>query len=128
MILKIFTPSRIFLQEDCLKVVAEAVNGSFCLLPRHLDMVSSLVPGILSYVSLLGEEIFVAVHAGILVKCGEEVLVSTTIAVKGKELGTLRNLVHEEFERVDDRERLARTASAHLEATLVRRFVEMGKE
>ena len=38
------------LQKEVVKVTAEAPNGQFCLLPRHIDMVSVLVPGLLSYV------------------------------------------------------------------------------
>jgi len=35
--LKILLPAGILLNEQVNKVIAEAVNGSFCLLPRHID-------------------------------------------------------------------------------------------
>jgi F-type H+-transporting ATPase subunit epsilon len=30
-------------------VIAEAQNGSFCLLPHHIDFVAALAPGLLAY-------------------------------------------------------------------------------
>jgi F-type H+-transporting ATPase subunit epsilon len=46
--LKILLPTEIILDKEVIKVVAEAENGYFCLLPRHVDFVSTLVPGILA--------------------------------------------------------------------------------
>ncbi len=123
--LKILLPSKVFLEEAVKKVVAEAQNGSFCLLPRHVDFVAALVPGILTYTDAEDREVFLAVDEGVLVKCGLEVLVSIRNAVRGPNLGQLRKTAHEEFARMDDREKLARTAAARLEASLVRRFVEL---
>ena len=45
--LKVLLPTEIFINEEVEKVVAEADNGYFCLLPRHVDFVSALVPGLL---------------------------------------------------------------------------------
>ena len=75
--LKIMLPTHILLDREVGKIVAEAQNGAFGLLPRHIDFTAALVPGILVCETPEGEELFVAVDAGILVKCGEEVLVST---------------------------------------------------
>jgi len=109
------------------KVIAEAENGSFCLLPRHLDFVAALPPGILIFESAEGNEEFIAVDEGTLVKVGREVLVSTRNAVRSSELGTLKQIVEQEFRVLDDREKMARSASAKLEADLVRRFIELGE-
>ncbi|NIQ00595.1 MAG: F0F1 ATP synthase subunit epsilon, partial [Nitrospinaceae bacterium] len=49
MTLTILLPTELFLQQDVSKVTAFAPNGSFCLLERHIDFVTVLVPGILSY-------------------------------------------------------------------------------
>ncbi len=79
--LKTLIPTQVLIDREVPKVIAEAENGNFCLLPHHIDFVAALVPGILSYTSATGEELFVAVDQGILVKCGREVLVSTFNAV-----------------------------------------------
>jgi len=111
--------------EEVARVTAEAGNGSFCLLPRHVDFVAALVPGLLSYEAASGKERFLAVDSGILVKCGPEVTVSTRRAVSGASLGELRETVSQRFEALDEREKTVRAASARMEAGLIRRFLEL---
>ncbi len=103
-------------------MIAEAENGSFCLLPRHVDFVAALVPGVLIFYGSAGEEHFAAIDQGILVKCGAEVSVSTFSAVRGNDLGVLEALVEERFVELDERERKARTALARLEAGALKGF------
>ena len=118
-------PTKILVDEEVTKIIAEAENGSFCLLPHHIDWVSALVPGLLSFVSVEGQERFLAVDEGILVKCGTQVLVSTRQAVLGDNLGTLRETVDSQFRVLDEREKLARSALAKLEASVIRHFIEL---
>ncbi|WP_210256069.1 F0F1 ATP synthase subunit epsilon [Chelativorans sp. Marseille-P2723] len=123
MAVKVILPSGILLEQEAVKVVAEVQNGSFCLLPRHVDFAAALVPGILALGGPDGKETFLAVDEGILVKRGAEVLVSTGNAVLGR-LGELRRAVSAEFRVTDERERQARLALDHLEASLVRQIFE----
>ncbi|HLV33903.1 MAG TPA: F0F1 ATP synthase subunit epsilon [Spirillospora sp.] len=126
--LKVLLPTEVLIDAAVTKVTAEAENGSFCLLPRHIDFVAALVPGLLSFVSTEGREEFLAVDEGILVKCGPQVMVSTRNAVIGPDLGTLRHMVEDQFRILDERERMARSAVVKLEADFVRRFIEMEKQ
>lgn len=126
--LKVLLPTQVLLEEEASKIVAEAENGSFCLLPRHIDFATALVPGILTYVRGPEErEEMLAIDRGILIKCGAEVLVSTRNAVRGADLGKLRETVEERFLALDEREKLARAALAHLEATFIRSFLKVGE-
>ena len=125
--LKVMTPTQIVVDREIAKVIAEAENGSFCLLPRHIDFVAALVPGILSFFTPEGQEEFVAVDEGILIKVGREVLVSTRNAVPSKELGQLRQMVAQEFRVKGERERKALAAGARLEANIVRKFMKLGE-
>ena len=75
-----------------------------------------------------GREEFLAVDEGTLVKCGEEVLVSTENVVRGHNLGTLKEAVEKQFMIVDDRQKGTRSAVAKLEANLVRKFIDLGHE
>jgi F-type H+-transporting ATPase subunit epsilon len=122
--LKVLLPTEVLLDAEVSKVIAEAENGVFCLLPRHIDFVTALVPGLLSFTRSEEDEEFLAVADGMLVKCGDEVLVSTRTAVYGPELGVLRQTVEEQFRHLDEQEKQARAAAARLEADLVRRFME----
>ncbi|MFC1823507.1 F0F1 ATP synthase subunit epsilon [Thermodesulfobacteriota bacterium] len=126
MTLKIFQPSNVFLEQSVSKVVAEGPAGSFGILPRHIDLATALVPGILSYETVSGKESFVALNGGVLVKQGTQVSIATRTAIEG-ELGKLKNEVDKMITDVDERERKARTAVARLEADLVRRMMEFGK-
>ncbi len=123
--LKVMLPSKRLIDQEVRKVIAEAENGSFCLLPHHIDFVASLAPGLLFFETDAGQEIFLAVNEGILVKCGDEVLVSTRNAVLGPTLGVLKETIEKEFQVLDEREKKARSAAAKLEANLVRRFLEL---
>lgn len=123
--LKILLPSRVLVKTVARRIKAESPRGEFCLLPRHIDWVSPLVPGILTYTDENAREIHVAVDNGILVKCKEQVLVSVRNGSVGPELGTLRSTVEREFSTLDERERKARQAVARLESGFIRRFLRV---
>lgn len=125
--LKILIPSQTMLDKEVSKVIAEAQNGQFCLLPRHIDFTAALVPGLLSFEDAGGEETFVAVDEGILVKCGSEVLVSTRKAVFGADLGMLAETVKKQFQSLDEMEKKSRSALAKIEVDFARRFLELGE-
>ena len=58
------------------RIVVETPEGSFGLLPRRLDCVAALTPGILIYETEAEGESYVAVDEGVLVKSGPDVRVS----------------------------------------------------
>jgi F-type H+-transporting ATPase subunit epsilon len=62
---------------------------------------------------------------GTLVKKGMNVLVSTRNAVKAPDLGKLKQVVVAQYEVLDEREKMVRSASAKLEASMIRRFMEL---
>jgi F-type H+-transporting ATPase subunit epsilon len=123
--LKVFLPTEILIDEAVVKVIAEGENGSFCLLPRHIDFVSVLAQGILTFVTPEGKEEFAAVDGGILVKVGRVVLVSSKSGVRSPELGRLKQTVLEEYQVRSEREKKALSAGARLEADIVRRFMKL---
>jgi F-type H+-transporting ATPase subunit epsilon len=143
-ILRIVLPHALLLEREVVKVTAEAPEGSFTMLERHIDFVAVLTPGLLSFVpapvsgeasqergpgeqGAAGGEVFLAVNGGTLVKRGRRVNVSTREAVQGDELGTLRDAVDLRFLQVDERERKTRSALSRMEASFARRFLEMGE-
>lgn len=117
--LRIVVPTDTVVDDTARKVMAEAVNGWFCLLPRHVDFVTALVPGVLAYIDAEGREAFVAVDHGALVKCGRDVRVATPRAVAGADLGDLEAAVEDTFRTVDEHEQQARMAVRKLEATFL---------
>jgi F-type H+-transporting ATPase subunit epsilon len=123
--LRVLLPANVLLDETVIKIVAEAIDGSFCLLPKHRDFVTSLVPGILSFLDESGAESFVAVSEGVLTKSGDEVLISTRRASRSERLDELQQVVQNLFQTLDDRERVAQAVMARLEADFMRRLLTL---
>jgi len=126
--LKVQTPGEILVDQSVTKVVAEAENGCFCLLPRHVDFLAALVPGLLVFEDADLQERFVAVGEGLLVKRSDIVLVSVRQAVRGGDLGELRRTVREQFAILGDREKATHAAVAKLEASFLRGYLELAGE
>lgn len=125
MMLKILLPAEVMLKQEVKKIIAEAENGSFCLMPNHIDFVATLAPGIFTYEPVGGGQELLAMDVGTLVKKGPDVLVSTRNAVRAPNLGKLKEVVVQQYDILDEREKMVRSASARLEASLIRRFVEL---
>jgi F-type H+-transporting ATPase subunit epsilon len=125
MLLKILLPAEILLEQEVKKIIAEAENGSFCLMPNHIDFVATLAPGLFTYEPATGGQELLAMDVGTLVKKGADVLVSTRNAVRTHDLGKIKQVVVQQYEMLDEREKMVRSASAKLEASLIRRFVEL---
>ncbi|KIZ40247.1 ATP synthase F0F1 subunit epsilon [Rhodopseudomonas palustris] len=127
--LKILLPFRVFADKaEVLRIVAETRAGSFGLLPQRLDCVATLAPGILTYQTKADGEIFVAVDEGVLVKTGDQVLVSVRCAHGGADLDQLRAAVDREFLTMDGHERDVRAVLAKMEGDLVRRMASMHRD
>ena len=125
--LTVLLPSEALLEEEVLRIRAQAENGWFGILPRHVDMVTALVPSVLVFQRPGQAEEYLAVDQGILVKCGPEVTVSTRNAVRGTSLVELKQQVEKKFREREELERKARAFEAKLETDLVRRLLEEEK-
>lgn len=122
--LKVMVPTHIFLDVQVKKIVAEGLNGSFGMLPRHVNFVTALTSGILSFEEVNGQEQHMAVMGGVLVKKGDTVFVSTRRAVKDADLASLKETVENDFFQQRQREKTMRTSASRIEAGFIRRFME----
>ncbi len=127
MTLTVRTPAEVLVEEPVSRIRAEADNGWFGILPKHIDFVTALVPGVLTFEPWGKPEEYLAVDHGILVKCGPQVSVSTRNAVRGPNLELLKQNVEKQFRERAEREKQARTLEARLEADLVRALMEEEK-
>lgn len=121
-------PVDILLDEPVQKVIAESPTGSFCLLPRHVDLATVLVPGLLTFTRPGGEEVAVAVDHGALVKVGDEVRVACQRAFVAGDPASAAAAVRERFEAESERDKRARAALARLESDVVRRLGELRRD
>jgi F-type H+-transporting ATPase subunit epsilon len=123
--LKVLLPFEILVQQtDVSRIIAETREGSFGLLPRRLDCVAALVPGILVYESKGANGTYIAVDEGVLVKSGAEVLISVRRAIGGANLRELHEAVKREFLLLEQREKEVRAALSKMQAALLGRFAE----
>ncbi|MBK9170819.1 MAG: F0F1 ATP synthase subunit epsilon [Bryobacterales bacterium] len=123
--LKVLLPFQVFAEKTGVtRVVAETRAGSFGLLPRRLDCVAALPPGILIYESQAEGEVYLAVDEGVLIKTGPDVLVSVRNVIAGTDLRHLREAVEREFLHLDEREQSVRAALAKMESGLIRRMAD----
>jgi len=123
--LKILLPFQIFAEKNGVsRIVAETREGSFGLLPHRLDCVAALEPGILIYETKAEGEVYLAVDEGVLIKAGQDVLVSVRSAIAGTDLRQLREAVEREFLTLDESEQQIRSVMTKLETGLMRRLAE----
>ncbi len=127
--LKVLLPSRVFVDKtEVLRIIAETAAGSFGILPRRLDCVAALVPGILTYETEAEGEQYLAVNGGVLVKTGPEVLISVRNAIRGTDLSRLREKVEQEIRALNEQEKQVRSVVAKMESDFIRRLVEFHHE
>jgi len=122
--LRVLLPFQVFADKSGVsRIVAETRAGSLGLLPRRLDCVAALAPGILTYETEAEGEVYVAVDEGVLVKTGADVLVSVRQAIGGTDLGQLREAVEQEFLTLNEHEQSVRSVLAKMESDFIRRMV-----
>ena len=127
--LKILLPYKVFADKTGVsRIVARTSEGSLGLLPHRLDCVASLVPGLLIFETEAEGEAYMAVDEGILVKSGQDVMVSVRNAIAGTDLDKLHAAIDQEFLNLNDQEKKVRSVLAKLESGFIRRFAEFHHE
>lgn len=117
--LKVMTPYSVVLNTPVSQVTVEAVDGFFTLKPKHMDFVNALKAGILTY-KKEGKESFVACNRGVVVKNGEEVSVSTPLAILGESLEDLKKKIAIDFQTMEEERKEVRLSMARLEVGLTK--------
>ena len=117
--LKVMTPYSVVLNTPVSQVTVEAVDGFFTLKPKHMDFVNALKAGILTY-KKEGKELFVACNRGVVVKNGEDVSVSTPLAILGESLEDLKKKIAIDFQAMEEERKEVRLSMARLEVGLTK--------
>ncbi len=127
--LKVLEPFQIFVEKSGVRrIIAGTCDGFVGFLPHRRDCVTALSPGILVYETQEDGESFIAVDEGVLVKTGQDVLISVRRAITGTDLSQLRDAVQKEFLTLDIQERSARSAMDKLETGFLRRLANLHHE
>ncbi len=124
MTLDIFMPSQIHRVHDAELVDVESQIGHLTLLPRHIDCAAELVSGLVRVRGEDGEERYLGIDGGTLVKIGDRVTISTPRAVVDRELGSIHEALAHRRRQREARERENRRALVRLEFELARSLFE----
>jgi F-type H+-transporting ATPase subunit epsilon len=125
----ILLPYKIFARVgEVSRMVAETREGSFGLLPHRLDCVAALVPGIFLYATAGNDDRYVAVDEGVLVKTGNDVVISVRRAIAGTDLSELQEAVTRDYLHLNAQELEMRSVIARMESTLLGRFEQYRHE
>src|SRR5271166_6234584 len=103
--LKVWLPTEVLFEEEVSRIKAEAEDGWFGLLPKHVDFVTALRPGVMTFEPCGKPEEYLAIDRGILVKCGQQVSLSTRNAVRGTNLSQLKSGIEKQFLERAEREK-----------------------
>jgi F-type H+-transporting ATPase subunit epsilon len=127
--LKILLPFKIFIEtKNVRSITIETSEGSYGMLPQRLDCVAALVPGIFSYEIESEGPKYIAVDEGVMIKAGNEVLVSVRNAIGGADLGKLGDMVKKDFKKQDEDKIQVRSVMAKLEGGFIYRFDKFRKD
>jgi len=123
--LRIFTPLSVVIDEDgVLAVRAEDATGSFGILPRHADFLTSLAISVVSWESSNRTRHYCAVRRGVLsVGGGYDIAVATREAVLGDNLATLDQTVLARFRADIETERTEHVESTRLQLNAIRQIM-----
>ena len=122
--MEVFVPSRTHVLTDVDLVDVETDDGRLTLLPRHIDCVAALVAGLIRYRGGDGDEGYLGIDGGTLVKIGDRVLISTPRAVVGRKLGSIHGELEQRRREREERAKEAQKALARLEVQLARSIFE----
>jgi F-type H+-transporting ATPase subunit epsilon len=123
--LKVLLPFQVFADvAEVKRIVVRTGEGSVGILPHRLDFAAAIAPGILVWETAAHGEVSTAVDEGVMVKTGDEVLISVRNAIGGSDLGKLKEAVERQFVNLGAEEKVVRTALAKMETGLIRRLAE----
>jgi F-type H+-transporting ATPase subunit epsilon len=123
--LRIITPLSVIVEEEGVAALrGEDATGSFGILPRHADFLTSLAISVVTWHSADGKRHHCAVRRGVLsVSGGQEIALATREAVIGDDLTTLDRTVLDRFRADIEAERSEHVESTRLQLNAIRQIV-----
>ena len=121
---RIIVPGKLFLDQEVDKITAPGAEGSFQILPRHIDVVWTLQSGIL-IVTTGKKDTYFAINQGVLVKEKDLVQISSYQVVESTSLEELQETVEKNFRILDEEEKKLSRILDKLEADTLIRLAEL---
>ncbi len=121
--LKFILPYKTILDKNVEKITAPGSNGTFQILPKHVDGTWTLKAGIL--IIEADKPLYYAINTGVVVKQGDIVYLSTIQAIAGDSLEALSKTVEDTLKNLDEKEKKAREVLIRLEMDTIKNFMEI---
>ena len=123
--LRIITPLEVVVDEEgVLALRAEDASGSFGILPRHADFLTSLTISVVGWKSADAAQHFCAVRCGVLsVTGGQDISVATREAIVDDDLTTLDQTILARFRADIETERTEHVESTRLQLNAIRQIM-----
>lgn len=122
--LKIILPDETMVYDHLVAITAPGTEGYFQMYPKHADFVSTLKIGILT-IKDEGEEQYIAINSGVLVKQDTTVYAACHQAIPGESLEELSKTVCESFLVRREKERSTNEVLAKMEIETLKKFFEL---
>jgi F-type H+-transporting ATPase subunit epsilon len=125
LLLEIRVPDSLVLQTPVAGLQAADASGRFGLWPRHETFCTLLVPCVLTYRCVTGEERYAAVDGGVLLLEGDRVSIGTREAVLAERLEEVADAAAAMLAARRAEERSARAEFAEMQSALLRELHQM---
>lgn len=127
MILRIYTPTEVVLEQEVAHVTLEDPTGSLGIRPGHAPLVTPLVPSILTARDAEGHERYVAVNGGVALVNGDALEVVARQAAESDDLDHLEDNVLTRFAMEDQEDKTNAVAFEKMRLSFMRRLLEYEK-
>ena len=126
--LKVVTPTEVILSCPIQKITIEGIDGFRSLLPKHMDFITALKSGIMTYLTLDNKTKYLACNQGLFVKCGTQVSISTPWAIISDDLQHLKQHIKQAFQEMEQERKEVGVSMARLEIGLTKGLMQLRKE
>lgn len=126
--LQVITPTEIILSCPIQKITIEGIDGFRTLLPKHMDFITALKAGIMTYISDDNGTRYVACNQGLCVKCGDKVSITTPWAVISDDLNNLQHHIKQAFQEMEQERKEVGVSMARLEIGLTKGLMQLRQE
>lgn len=87
---EIVTPERVVLKEEILQITLPTRAGEITVLPNHIPLVSSLLPGVIHIKKSNGQEEIISISGGFLEVLKDKVVILADTAERAEEIDLAR--------------------------------------
>lgn len=126
--LKLVTPTEVVLSCPIQKITIEGIDGFRSFLPKHIDFITALKPGIITYLTQDNKTKYLACNRGLFVKCGTQVSISTPWAVMSDDLQHLKQHIKQAFQEMEQERKEVGVSMARLEIGLTKGLMQLRQE